>query len=292
MAKKKIDYRVGISGWKYPSWRGRFYPKGLAQTRELEYASRHFRSIEVNGSFYSLLTQESYRRWYGETPEDFVFAVKGNQYVTHVLRLQDPVPPLSVFFSSGVLALKEKLGPVLWQFPPSLRYDRECVENFLIALPRTFEAAAKLARKRGVVAMRGRIRHAIEVRHPSFENPEFFELLRQYDIALVIADTAGKWPYLSEITSDFLYVRLHGDRKLYSGGYSPSAIAMWERRIRKWSREVDRAFIYFDNTVEMHAPDDAKALANRLGYRLKSETWPPSFRRNPIKGPEIFIPRR
>lgn len=285
--------RIGISGWTYAPWRGVFYPKDLPQHRELNYASCQLNSIEINGSFYSLQTPSSYRKWYEETPDGFVFAVKGGRFITHMKRLRDIRVPLANFFASGVLELKEKLGPFLWQFPTQFRFDREKFETFFKLLPRTTEDAAKLARSRDE-RMKGRsslkahaelpLRHAVEIRHESFASREFVDLLRAHDVALVFADTAGKWPYLEEVTSDFIYVRLHGDEELYVSGYTDSALDWWADRIRAWSkgsqptdakvldgsprpkaRNSRDVFVYFDNDVKVRAPIDAMNLARRLG---------------------------
>jgi uncharacterized protein YecE (DUF72 family) len=282
---------VGTSGWRYPPWRGTFYPQGLAQRRELEHLSRRVDSIEINGSFYSLQRPESYRSWVAETPEDFVFAVKGGRFVTHFKQLRDVETPLANFFASGVLGLGPKLGPVLWQLPPRMRFDAVRIERFLAMLPRSTEAAADLAarhdeRLEGRALTRAAadrpLRHALEVRHPSFCNREFVELLRAQDVGLVVADTAGTWPHLEDVTSDFVYVRLHGDTELYTSGYTPDALDEWAAKIRAWrageaprgeltvaapapSRSEGRdVYVYFDNDVKVHAPFDAIALAERL----------------------------
>jgi uncharacterized protein YecE (DUF72 family) len=284
------DVRTGISGWRYPPWRGVFYPPGLPQRRELEYASRRLRSVEINGSFYSLQRPESYAKWAAETPDDFLFSVKGPRFVTHMKKLAGVETPLANFFASGVLALGPKLGPVLWQLPPTLGYDPERLARFFALLPRTTGAAAELA-KRHDERMEGRalteatgdrpLRHALEVRHASFERPEFVALLRAHDVALVVADTAGKWPALHDVTSDFVYARLHGAEELYVSGYDPPAIATWAARIRTWAAGGTPAdgrvlappappqprdvVVYFDNDVKVRAPVDAMALAGALG---------------------------
>src|SRR5918993_3625804 len=188
------EARVGIPGWRSPPWRGVFYPEGLAQRRELEYASHRMSSVEINGSFYSLQRPESYRRWAAETPDDFVFAVKGPRFVTHMKKLAGVETPLANFFATGVLALGPKLGPVLWQLPPTLGFDPDRLARFFELLPRTTGAAAVLA-ERHDARLDGRayattevevpLRHALEVRHRSFETPALVELLRGYDIALV-----------------------------------------------------------------------------------------------------------
>ncbi|HEY6515200.1 MAG TPA: DUF72 domain-containing protein [Steroidobacteraceae bacterium] len=268
--------RIGISGWRYAPWRGRFYPPELAQREELAYASRRFSTIEINGSFYSLQRPESYARWHAETPDGFVFSVKGGRYITHMLRLREIEQPLANFFASGVFNLREKLGPVLWQFPPSFRYDRERMQRFFRLLPRDTEAARALARRRSAW-MKGRVRlvidaqrplrHAVEVRHESFLDPSFVDLLREHRIALVVAETAGKWPMAEEVTADFIYVRLHGDKELYRSGYSARALSRWAQRIRAWQpRDI---YCYFDNTdVKLRAPLDAQNLMRKLGIDL------------------------
>ncbi|RIL03991.1 MAG: DUF72 domain-containing protein, partial [Proteobacteria bacterium] len=236
--------RIGISGWRYAGWRGVFYPRGLAQRRELEFASRVLATIEINGSFYSLQRPESWDAWYRATPPDFVFAVKGSRYVTHMLKLRGVERALANFFASGLLGLREKLGPLLWQLPPNLGFDAERVGAFLALLPRDTEAALALARRRDA-RMTGRarlpidakrpLRHALEVRHPSFADPAFVALLRRHGVALVVADTAGRWPYCEDVTADFVYVRLHGEKQLYASGYDAAAIERWAARIRAWS---------------------------------------------------------
>jgi uncharacterized protein YecE (DUF72 family) len=297
------EIRIGISGWTYAPWRKVFYPEGLVHRRELEYASRAVNSIEINGTFYALQKPESYRKWFEETPDDFVFSVKGNRFLTHIKRLRDVEGPLSNFLASGVLALEEKLGPILWQLPPNFRYDREVIESFLRTLPHTTMEAARLA-KRHDDTVKGRallhvekerpMRHALEVRHASFENPGFIELLRKYEVALVVADTAGKWPFMEDLTADFVYVRLHGDEELYASGYSPSALKRWASKVKSWSegsaasdsalhaeslkpRKQGRdVFVYFDNDIKTHAPFDARALAKRLGVQTpepKAADW-------------------
>jgi uncharacterized protein YecE (DUF72 family) len=284
--------RIGISGWRYARWRGHFYPAGLPQRRELAFASRMLTTIELNGSFYSLQKPGSYQAWHDETPDDFVFAVKGSRYVTHMLRLKDVRIPLANFFASGLLALRAKLGPLLWQCPPQLSYDPERFESFFSQLPEDTRSAAALAREHDS-RLDGRdwldidrnrpMRHAVEIRHPSFVDPGFIALLRKYKVALVVADTAGRWPWIEDLTADFVYVRLHGDKELYASGYGGPALDRWAERIEAWrrGRQVADArtaspvpgarrarrdvFCYFDNDVKVHAPCDAANLAHRLG---------------------------
>lgn len=272
--------RIGISGWRYAPWRGVFYPEGLAQRRELEFAARHFPTLEINGSFYSLQRPEYYEEWYGQAPPGFVFAVKGSRYITHLRRLKEIDKPLANFFASGLLALKDKLGPFLWQFPSMFPFKPDRLEDFFGKLPRTAAQALALARKRdarvkGRSFLRARgvgpLRHAIEVRHPSFVCDEFLRLLRRHDIGLVVADTAGKWPKLFDVTSDFVYVRLHGDVKIYTSGYPPKALREWAQRIRAWDEAGKDVYVYFDNDVKTRAPFDALNLMKALGL-----AWEPA----------------
>ena len=286
----RIDVRIGISGWRYAGWRGKFYPKDLPHRRELEYASGKMNSIEINGSFYSLQRPSSYQRWYSETPRNFLFAVKGARYITHMKKLRNVEIPLANFFASGVLALRDKLGPILWQLPPNLSWNRERLEEFFVLLPRDTRAAAKLAKSHDdklkerawmKIDSTRPLRYALEIRHKSFMTPDFFNLLRKHNIAFVFADTARKFPYAEDLTADFVYVRLHGSKKLYVSGYNDKALDWWANRIRKWrkgrqpgdGKTVTRAqakaehldvFVYFDNDAKVHAPFDAQHLATRF----------------------------
>ena len=266
--------RVGIAGWRYPGWRGDFYPVGLPQRRELEHASRRLTSIEVNGSFYSLQRPTSYAAWRAETPEDFVFSVKGPRYVTHLKRLVDVDTALANFFASGVLGLGPKLGPVLWQLPETLRFDAAVLDAFLAALPRTTGEAAVLAQRHDDKVKEGRsltvterdvpLRHALEFRSQSFDTDDARSLLREHDVACVLADTAGRWPWVDADTSDFRYVRLHGDKELYTSGYTPSALDEWAARVRPWLEAGQDVYCYFDNDAKGFAPHDAMGLIKRL----------------------------
>lgn len=266
--------RIGISGWRYPGWRGDFYPQGLVQRNELSYAAEQFGSIEINGSFYSLQRPSSYVRWRDSTPDDFVFAVKGGRFITHMKRLAGVDDALANFFASGVLALGPKLGPVLWQLPPTFGFDEDTLTGFFDILPRTTTAAAELARGHtgklhGDLAWTDTdahrpVRHALEVRHPDLATPEVVELLRVHDIGLVVADTAGRYPFLTDVTSDFVYVRMHGDKELYASGYTPEALDGWAARIDGWVRDGRDVYVYFDNDMKGYAPHDALALQQLL----------------------------
>lgn len=268
------DVRVGISGWRYRPWRGVFYPPGLPQRRELEYVAERLRTVELNGSFYSLQRPESYRRWADATPEDFVFSVKGPRFVTHMRRLSGVATPLANFLASGVLALGARLGPVLWQLPATFPFDERLLGDFFALLPRSTRDAARRAEEHDE-RLDGRawtttdvdrpLRHAIEVRHDSFRDPAFAALARRHGVAIVVADTAGRWPLLDEPTADHVYVRLHGDRELYVSGYDDAALERWAARVRGWVGDGLDVHVYFDNDVKVRAPFDAMALARRLG---------------------------
>jgi uncharacterized protein YecE (DUF72 family) len=265
--------RVGTSGWLYPPWRGVFYPKGLAHRRELEYLSGQLSTVEINGTFYSLQRPESFRRWRAETPDGFTFAVKGPRFITHMKKLSDVDTPLANFFASGVLALGDKTGPLLWQLPPNLGFHPERLAAFFARLPRSTDEAAWLARRHDdrmtdrALLFGGEdrpLRHALEVRHKSFETPAFVDLLREHFVSLVVADTAGRWPKMFDVTADLVYVRLHGDAELYTSGYSETALDEWAARIRTWLAAGHDVQVHFDNDVKVHAPFDALALAARL----------------------------
>jgi uncharacterized protein YecE (DUF72 family) len=270
------DIRIGISGYNYPRWRGDFYPTALRLKDWLPYASRVFNSIELNGTFYSLKSPDVFRRWHDETPDDFLFAIKGSRFITHNLKLRRAEGALANFYASGVLALGRKTGPFLWQLPATYRFDRERIDRFLDLVPRSSASAARLAATHDERLRRGALitadedipyRHALEVRHPSYFTRELYELLRHHDCAFVIADTADTFPYAEEITADFVYVRLHGSRQLYASGYTDDELETWAARIEGWAtgaRPCD-VYVYFDNDALGHAPRDARRLAERLG---------------------------
>ncbi len=283
--------RIGISGWRYPGWRRAFYPAGLQQRRELEFASRLFQSIEINGTFYSLQRPKFFQAWAAETPDDFVFALKGGRFITHMRKLLGVETALANFFASGVLELGAKLGPILWQLPPQLKFrDPERFEAFFGLLPRTTREAARLAKKcddRLLQAGRASfeaavelpVRHVLEIRDESFATPEFISLLRRHEVGLVVADTV-EWPLLMDVTADLVYVRLHGSEQLYSSGYEAEAIDIWAQRVvafasgklaegryageAKADGRARDVFVYFDNDAKVRAPYDAQALQARV----------------------------
>lgn len=264
---------MGTSGWRYPSWRGTFYPPDLPHRLELEYLSSLLNSVEINGSFYSLQRPERYLTWVSSTPSDFLFAGKGGRFITHMKRLGEVDAPLANFFASGVLALGGKLGPILWQLPPTMRFDAVHLSAFLDRLPHSTAEAARLAadhdqrlgeRAWTTTDIDRPIRHALEVRHPSFVSDDLIRLLVRHDVALVVADSPGTWPYLEHLTTDFTYVRLHGDTELYASGYSDDALATWTDKIDSWRHAGRDVYVYFDNDAKVRAPWDAIELARRL----------------------------
>jgi uncharacterized protein YecE (DUF72 family) len=270
----------------------------LPQKRELEYASRVFNSIEINGTFYSLQRPEFFQRWAAETPEDFVFAIKSPRFITHMKKLRDVEIPLANFLASGILRLGRKLGPILWQLPSNLGFDCARLESFFKLLPRDTEHAADIARLHDKwlddrVELRPELkvpmRHALEIRHESFRSKEFIELLRAYNVALVVADTV-EWPRLMDVTADFVYCRLHGSKVLYASGYGPKALDKWAKRVVAWAQgcESDDAermvnepasrrakrdvYFYFDNDAKVRAPVDARNLMARVNKLLPQRT--------------------
>lgn len=292
--------RIGISGWTYAPWRGVFYPKGLPQKRELEYAGAQFNSLEINGTFYGMQRPDAFASWADQVPPDFVFAVKAPRYLTHIRRLRDVETPLANFFASGLLRLGPKLGPVLWQFPPNFRFDAERIETFLKLLPHDTKAAACIGRRHDdklkarawlEVDAERPMRHAFEIRNETFRTHEFIELLCKYDAALVCADTL-EWPRLMDLTSDFVYCRLHGSKELYASGYDDKSLDEWAARVATWAKggeppDAERVdgngrkrkrdvFVYFDNDQKVRAPFDALALRERVDRLLPTRSHSPT----------------
>lgn len=280
---------VGTSGWSYRNWRGAFYPDDLAHRRELEYLTERFDTVELNRTFYSLTTANACRQWYRASPPGFVYAVKGSRFITHNKKLNDIETPLANFFASGILELRDRLGPFLWQLAGNHRPDPERLDSFLAALPRDTGAARRLARSHdrrvadpayGDAQIRP-LRHVVELRHPSSFNPEVVEILRRRETALAFSHSSV-WPYAEEITTEFVYLRLHGPEALYDSEYGPSALQRWAARIEAWnagdepedskriteldppSRRARDVFVYFDNDGHAYAPKEAAALRRML----------------------------
>ena len=273
-----MDVRIGISGWTYAPWRGSFYPRGLSQRRELGYVAERMNSVEINGSFYSLQRRSSFEAWAAAVPPDFVFSVKGGRFITHLKKLNDVAVPLANFYASGVLALGARLGPFLWQLPPNLGFDPARMAAFFDQLPRTAGAAAAIATGHDARVPEDRalttapdpalrLRHTVEVRHETFRDPAFYDLLREHGVGLVVADNPGKWPIIEEVTTDFMYVRLHGHEELYASGYSEEALDGWATKVRGWLERGQDVYVYCDNDIKVRAPYDAMGLLSRVTPR-------------------------
>jgi uncharacterized protein YecE (DUF72 family) len=257
--------RVGIGGWVFPPWRGTFYPKNLPQARELEYASRHVTTIEINSTFYRTQKRESFRKWADETPADFVFSVKAPRFATHRGVLAEAGASIERFFASGVMDLGAKLGPILWQFPPFKKFAPDDFGAFLELLPHRIEGTA--------------VRHVVEVRHESFVDAAFIELLRKHSVAVALVDS-DKHPPIADISADFVYARLESTSAKIKTGYPPAMLDEWARRVKTWARggapeelasiagSVPRAkrdvFIYMIAGAKVRAPAAAMALLDVL----------------------------
>jgi uncharacterized protein YecE (DUF72 family) len=283
--------RVGVGGWVFAPWRGTFYPNNLPQARELEYASRQLTSIEINGTFYGSQKPASFRRWREETPDDFVFSLKGPRFATHRRELAEAGPSIERFFASGVLELGEKLGPVLWQFPGTKRFEAEDFRAFLKLLPT------------GIAGQT--MRHVVEVSHESFAAPAFIELLREHGVALAHVDSADR-PQMFDVTADFIYARLRRSSEDEPTGYSKRALKTWAERTHRWaaggepndltrvhSRPASAAksrdcFVYFISGAKVRAPKAAQALIAQLAGSGSMARE----RENKKRGGSIAAPRR
>jgi uncharacterized protein YecE (DUF72 family) len=258
--------RVGIGGWVFPPWRGVFYPPGLAQARELEHASRRVTAIEINGTFYGAQKPESFRRWHDQTPDDFMFSVKAPRFATHRRELAGAGASVERFITGGVLELGGKLGPILWQFPPSTRFDEADFAGFLALLPTQSSGRA--------------LRHVVEIRHESFVDARFIALLRRHRVAVALVDS-DKHPLIGDVTADFVYARLRRTVASEPAGYPPAALDAWAERFRCWSaggepgdlprqdtapapQQARDCFAYFISGAKEHNPAAAEALLQRL----------------------------
>jgi uncharacterized protein YecE (DUF72 family) len=241
--------RVGIGGWVFPPWRGTFYPKGLKQAEELAYASRHLTAIEINGTFYGLQKPASYKRWHDETPDDFIFSLKGSRFITHRNDLGTAGPYIQRFLDSGLAELGPKLGPILWQFAPSLQFDEANVAAFLNLLPQRLGNL--------------RLRHVLEVRRSSFADPAFFKLMRDHNAAIAQVED-DKVPLFEEVTADFVYARLRRCAEDEPAGYSPQALTAIAERFAEHANSGRDCFVYFINGAKVRAPAAAQALIERL----------------------------
>jgi uncharacterized protein YecE (DUF72 family) len=241
--------RVGIGGWSYKPWRGEFYPEGLAQARELAYASNRLSSIEINSTFYGSQRPASFDKWHADTPADFMFSVKAPRFATHRRKLAEAGDSIERFFGSGVLRLREKLGPINWQLGPATTFDSGDIEAFLALLPRTVDGRS--------------IRHAVEVRHVSFAVPAFTALARKYGVATVLA-LDSKFPEIEDAAAPFVYARVMGTTAKWNAGYSRRALDAWAARARAWKTGGRDVYLYFISGCKVRNPAAAMALIERL----------------------------
>jgi uncharacterized protein YecE (DUF72 family) len=232
---------IGTSGWNYNHWRELFYPKDCAKSKWLEFYAKHYETVELNASFYGLPKPQTFENWRDRTPDNFLWAVKANRYITHIKRIKDIREPLQRFFSSVEL-LKEKLGPILFQLPPTLSFDEAVFSGFCQHL-------------------KGNHLYTLEVRHPSWAQERAIDILRDNNIALCVSDTAGRYPYIEEDTATFIYIRLHGSKKLYASEYSEEELQTYARKIRDWAKDV---YLYFDNDYGGYAIKNAKRMKEIL----------------------------
>jgi uncharacterized protein YecE (DUF72 family) len=241
---------VGIGGWNYAPWRGAFYPAGLAQAQELAYASRHVTSIEINATFYGSQKPASFVKWRNETPDEFVFSVKGPRFATYRANLAEAAPAIARFLTTGVLELGDKLGPILWQFPPTRKFDAHAMRPFLEALPQQRDGR--------------KLRHAVEARHPSFADPAWLTLLREFAVAHAIVDSDRHVPS-RDVTAPFVYARLERNSLNEPEGYASDALRRWAERVRNWSANGQHeCFVYFISGDKIRAPAAAMAFLQRL----------------------------
>jgi uncharacterized protein YecE (DUF72 family) len=277
---------VGTSGWLYEHWRGIFYPAGLPSGRRLAWLAGRFATVEVNGTFYSLTRPAAVAAWRASVPAEFVFAIKASRYITHMLKLAPERAPLGNFFAQGILLLGRQLGPILWQLPPTLRFDRDRASRFFDLVPDDLHGAERAAHWHDVrvthrsvlTAPDGHrtqpLRHALEVRHASWVSDEARAFCIERGLALVTADTAGHHPFALERTADFAYLRLHGSRRLYGSRYSDRELGFWAGHLRELASHGD-VYVYFDNDRLAYAPADALRLIDRL-HEDRSELAPVS----------------
>jgi uncharacterized protein YecE (DUF72 family) len=267
MASKQGHIRVGIGGWNFAPWRGVFYPKGLPHAKELAYTGEHLTAIEINSTYYGSQKPESFRKWAGAVPDGFVFSVKASRFCTNRRVLREAGDSIKRFIGSGVIELGDRLGPLLWQFAPTKKFDEADFGGFLELLPQTADGR--------------RLRHVVEVRHDSFRTPAFIALLRKFGVAVVYAEHAT-YPGIPDVTADFVYARLQKGQDSIPTAYPPAALDAWAERARSWAEghepddlpRVDRAhhpaakprdvFVYFIHEGKVRAPAAAMALIERL----------------------------
>jgi uncharacterized protein YecE (DUF72 family) len=240
--RRTTSIHIGVGGWVYEPWRGVFYPEGLAQKRELEYASRKLTSIEINGTFYGSQKPASFAKWRDETPDDFVFALKGPRFTTHRRVLSEAGASIERFFASGVMELKHKLGPINWQLMPTTKFEPKDFEGFLKLLPKSVEGQT--------------IRHAVELRHDSFRTPDAVALARHHGVAIVLAGDSD-YPQIADVTAPFVYARIMGTSEIETAGYSAGDLDRWAKRAQAWASG------YAPGDLETQLPSPARKTEPR-----------------------------
>lgn len=241
---------IGTSGWSYDHWAGKFYPMDIPKSRWLDYYCRHFSTVEINNSFYRLPEETTFQKWRERVPQGFILAVKASRYITHIKKLNDPAGSTE-FFLTRVISLNDKLGPILFQLPPGLKVRSDRLNQLLQALPKN-------------------LRYCFEFRHTSWFCKEVYDLLRQYNIALCIADSP-KFPMVIQRTADFSYLRLHGSKMLYRSCYSSDELKSWAGRIEGILNENADVYVYFDNDAEGYAVRNALELMSILNRKKSTE---------------------
>ncbi|SMF68709.1 DUF72 domain-containing protein [Pseudobacteriovorax antillogorgiicola] len=263
--------KVGVSGWTYDGWKGSFYPQSLKPKDQLSWASRKVKTIEINGTFYRLQKPSDYENWYDDTPDGFIFAIKAPRYITHVCGLKDCKTPVANFLANGLFCLEDKLGPILWQLPPQGHFGPHVLE-FMKHLPQDAEQALALARKHDdkvadrnylTISNKVTIRHAIEIRNPSFMKDSLLECAVANNIAIVYTESAERWPNPAISTADFVYARFHAPESLYPEGYEPDDLLALKKELTSLAetRKASEAFVFFDNGFKDSAPRDAQSFA-------------------------------
>lgn len=243
--------KIGTSGYSYFHWRGVFYPENLPPSKWLEYYSHYFDTVELNVTFYRLPQKKIFESWYKQTPHDFIFVIKGSRFITHIKKLKDCQDSLNLLFDR-ILALKEKLGIILWQLPPNFKANPKVLEEFL-----------KTLAQKWVMFSKNKLRCSFEFRNQSWYTAEICDLLKKYNYALCIADSPN-FPKVEKVTADYLYIRLHGGTELYSSNYSDKELELWTSKIKKWQKQNLDIYIYFNNDAFGYAIENAKKLKNFL----------------------------
>ena len=237
-------YYIGTSGWHYDDWRGRFYPEKLPKAKWLEFYAQHFNTLELNNTFYHLPTENAFKNWYESSPPGFIFAVKASRYITHIKRLKDCQEEIKKFTSRAAL-LKGKIGPLLYQLPPGLRYDNAKLVDFLKILP-------------------CELKHVIEFRHASWFTEEAYEILRRHKVGFCVFDM----PKLASpiiATTDYAYIRFHGSDSLYSSRYTDKEMADWAKKIKRLAKNLESVYIHFNNDIAGYALENAEMIREYLG---------------------------